>query len=199
MGKNLSGDSAAARLTHEFPPFFTADSEMLFLGSFPSVKSREQQFYYGHPQNRFWKVLTVLFADPAEAPDRDTLSDPKTAAAVLKKLGCPETREEKAAFAEKHNIALWDVIDSCVITGSSDASIKDPAVNDLSRILPQSRVRKIYINGSTAGKLFRKYMLADAEALGLSESDCIVLPSTSPANAAWTLLKLLDAWQIILK
>ncbi len=187
------------RLEHEFPPFFNDDSGMLFLGSFPSVRSRQQQFYYGHPQNRFWKILTLLYADPAEVPAWETLADPGTAAKILEKLGCPKTREEKAAFAQTHRIALWDVIDSCVITGSSDASIRDAAVNDLSLILPHSRVRKIFINGSTAGKLFRKYMLSDALSLGLSEEDCVILPSTSPANAAWTLPRLLEAWQIIRK
>ena len=183
------------RLTHEFPAFFHKDSMMLFLGSFPSVKSREQQFYYGHPQNRFWKIMTVLFAE--EEIDTEKMIDPSYAEEVFRNHKVPVTRDEKAAFAKMHHIALWDVIDSCEIEGSSDASIQNAVVNDLSLILPKSRVTKIYVNGATAYRLFRKHMLEDAIRLGLREEDCVGLPSTSPANAAWTLPKLLDAWKII--
>ena len=184
------------RLQHEFPPFFRKDSTRLFLGSFPSVKSREQQFYYGHPQNRFWKIMTILFE--GKDVDRKELTDYARAEEILQELGCPKTREEKAAFAKKHRIALWDVIDSCEITGSSDLSIRNAVVNDLSLVLPKSRIGKIYINGRTAYKLFQKHMLSDALRLGLKEEDCICLPSTSPANAAFSLCKLLEAWEIIL-
>ena len=183
------------RLTHEFPAFYDGDSEMMFLGSFPSVKSREQQFYYGHPQNRFWKIMTVLFAEEEISYER--MKDPAYAEEVFLRHRVPSSKEEKAAFAKRHHLALWDVIDSCEIEGSSDASIQNAIVNDLSLVLPKSRVKKIYVNGATAYRLFRKHMLEDAIRLGLKEEDCIGLPSTSPANAAWTLPKLLKAWEVI--
>lgn len=180
-------------LTHEFPPFFHKDSEVLFLGSFPSVKSREQQFYYGHPQNRFWKILTILYE--GQGIDRSLLADYRRAEKILEELGVPHTREEKAAFAKKHRMAIWDVIDNCTIEGSSDSSIRDVVVNDLSVILPHSRVKKICVNGGTAWKLFEKYMLEDALRLGIARENCLKLPSTSPANAAWSLPRLLDKWE----
>ncbi|MBP3737339.1 MAG: DNA-deoxyinosine glycosylase [Lachnospiraceae bacterium] len=184
-------------LTHEFPPFFHKDSEVLFLGSFPSVKSREQQFYYGHPQNRFWKVMTILYE--GRNIDRALLADYRRAEEILTELGCPRTREEKAAFAKRHHMAMWDVIDSCTIEGSSDSSIRDVVVNDLSVILPHSGVEKICVNGTAAWKLFERYMLADALRLSIARENCVKLPSTSPANAAWSLPRLLEAWEAALR
>ena len=156
-------------VTHTFEPVFNDDSRILILGSFPSVKSRENNFYYGHPQNRFWKVLAQIFE---------------------KEL--PETIEEKKAFLLEHQIAVWDVIESCTIIGSSDSSIKDVVVNDFSRVLENSKVEKIFVNGGKAYELYRKY--AEKET-GMS---AIKLPSTSPANAAWSLEKLCAAWKVIM-
>lgn len=155
-------------VTHTFEPVFNKDSKILILGSFPSVKSRENNFYYGHPQNRFWKVL----------------------ACVLEK-DVPQTIEEKKAFLLEHRIAVWDVIESCTIIGSSDSSIKDVVVNDFSKVLDNSEIETIYVNGGKAYELYHKYA---EEKIGLQ---AIKLPSTSPANAAWNLERLCEAWKVI--
>ena len=159
---------------HPFPPLYDENSKILILGSFPSVKSREMAFFYGHPQNRFWKLLSRLL----EAP-------------------FPETVPERRAFLLAHGIALWDVIASCEIHGSSDASIRNAVPNDLRQILDHAQIRQIYVNGQTAGKLYRKYQ---EKPLREAYGDCakaVVLPSTSPANAAWTMDRLMEAWRVI--
>ena len=122
------------KIEHTFEPVYDKNSKILILGSFPSVKSRENNFYYGHPQNRFWKVI----------------------AAVLK-VKPPETIEEKRMMLLEHNIAIWDVIASCSIQGSSDTSIKDVVVNDFTEILANSEIEKIYVNGGKAYELYHKY------------------------------------------
>ena len=155
-------------IVHPIPPFFSDDSKILILGSFPSVKTRESGFFYGHPQNRFWKVMAAVFQDDV-----------------------PLTVPEKRAFASRHQIALWDVIHSCDIIGSSDASIRNVTVNDLSVVLDHAPVGKIFVNGKTAEKLYKKYTEP------LIQRPAICLPSTSPANAAWTLEKLTEAWEVI--
>lgn len=159
---------------HPFPPLYDENSKILILGSFPSVKSREMAFFYGHPQNRFWKLLSRLL----EAP-------------------FPETVPERRAFLLAHGIALWDVIASCEIHGSSDASIRNAVPNDLRQILDHAQIRQVYVNGQTAGKLYRKYQ---EKPLREAYGDCakaVVLPSTSPANAAWTMDRLMEAWRVI--
>lgn len=156
------------RLEHEFPPLYNEKSKVLILGSFPSVKSRQQQFYYGHPQNRFWKLIAKI----CNELEPDTIDDKKT---LLKNYG----------------IALWDVIESCEITGSSDSSIKNAKVNDLSRILEHCDIRQIFVNGGTAYKLFEKYQKP------VIHRDAIKLPSSSPANAAWSLERLYEEWKVI--
>ena len=155
-------------ITHPFPPLYNKDSRILILGSFPSVKSREQMFFYGHPQNRFWKVISSV-------------------------LECeePETIEEKKKLLFENGIALWDVIASCEITGSSDSSIRDVKVNDLTKILKEADIRQIYVNGKTAEKYFKKYTKSQIN------RDAICLPSTSPANAAWTVERLVEKWKVI--
>lgn len=159
----------AAVETHSIPPFFGSDSQILILGSFPSVKSRESGFYYGHPQNRFWRVISALVGEPT-----------------------PETISEKQRLILTHHFALWDVIASCEITGSSDASIQHAVPNDLTPILAHSQIARVFTNGKTAGKLYDRYLLPKT---GLP-AQC--LPSTSPANAAWTFERLLEAWQAVL-
>ena len=151
---------------HNIAPVYDQDSRILILGSFPSVKSREAAFFYHHPQNRFWKVL---------------------AAVVGKEL--PGTIEEKKAFLLANRIAVWDVIGSCTIHGSSDASIRDVRPNDLGRILESASIQKICTNGGTSWKLYRKYQMP------LTGMAPIRLPSTSPANAAWSLERLVEEWQ----
>ena len=155
---------------HPIPPLYDSQSEILILGSFPSVKSREAQFFYGHPQNRFWKVIAAVCGEPV-----------------------PETVPEKKALLLSHHIALWDVIHSCDIQGSSDASIKNVVPNDLDVILSAAPVRQIYVNGKTAEKYYRKYT---QKRIG---REAVCLPSTSPANAAWGVERLIDAWEIIRK
>ena len=154
--------------THPIPPVFDAQSRVLILGSFPSVKSREAQFFSGHPQNRFWRVLSNLFGEPAG-----------------------ETPAEKTAFLLRHHLALWDVIQSCEITGSADSSIKHAVPNDLTAILQTAPVTQIFTNGKTADRLYRQYLLP---ATGM---DAVCLPSTSPANAQWSPEKLVVAWQAV--
>ena len=153
------------QVIHPFPPLFDQDSKILILGSFPSVKSREQMFFYGHPQNRFWKVMAAVFGETV-----------------------PVTIEEKKSLLSKHHIALWDVIASCEIEGSSDASISHVQPNDLSSILSEADIKKIIVNGRTAEKYYRKYIEPRID------REAICLPSTSPANAAWTLDRLTAAW-----
>lgn len=153
------------QVTHTFPALFDADCKILILGSVPSVKSREQNFYYGHPQNRFWKILAACFNAPL-----------------------PTTIEEKTAFAKAHGIALYDVVERCLIIGSSDASIQDVVPTDLSIILNETGNIPIFGNGAAACKLYGKYQ---EKSVGYP---IIPLPSSSPANAAWTLDKLISTW-----
>ncbi len=156
------------KIEHPFPPLFDARSEILILGSFPSVKSREQLFFYGHPQNRFWEVLGAVFGEEA-----------------------PITIEEKKAFLYRNKVALWDVIASCSIEGSADSSIKDAAANDIRPILAGSAVSRIFVNGGAAKKLYDRHIFP------VTRIEAICLPSSSPANAAWSLERLIEAWQII--
>ncbi|MBQ2889021.1 MAG: DNA-deoxyinosine glycosylase [Clostridia bacterium] len=153
---------------HPFGPLYNENSKVLILGSFPSVKSREENFFYGHPQNRFWKVLSKVL-------------DHKT----------PQTIDEKRELLLECGIALWDVIASCEITGSSDSSIKDVTANDISVILDAADIKKIYVNGKTAEKYFNKYIK------NKTGREAVCLPSTSPANAAWSVDRLALAWEVI--
>ena len=155
---------------HPIPPFYTKESKILILGSFPSVKSREMKFYYGHPQNRFWKVI-----------------------AKITNQNEPVTIEEKKKLLLDSNIAIWDVIASCSIQGSSDTSIKDVVVNDFSKILENSKVERIYVNGGKAYELYHKY------AEKVTGIKAVKLPSTSPANAAWGFEKLVEVWKKTIK
>lgn len=155
-------------IKHPFGAVYAPDSRILILGSFPSVKSREQNFFYGHPQNRFWRVAAAVFGDEV-----------------------PESIEDKKAFLLKNKIALWDVIASCEITGSADSSIKNTQVNDFSQILSAAKIEKIFVNGKTAEKLYNKY------AYPAVKIPCICLPSTSPANAVWSLERLIGEWSKI--
>ena len=153
---------------HEIPPVYNKNSEILILGSFPSVKSREGQFFYHHKQNRFWKVLSAVVND------------------VL-----PETVDEKKEFLLRNHIAVWDVIASCDIEGSSDSSIKNAVPNNFSDILKAAPICQIYTNGGTAYKLYHKYC---EKMTGIK---AVKLPSTSPANASYSLDRLIGKWKII--
>ncbi|MDD6012647.1 MAG: DNA-deoxyinosine glycosylase [Oscillospiraceae bacterium] len=150
---------------HPIPPLYDQNSKVLILGSFPSVKSREQMFFYGHPQNRFWKVLSAVMG-----------------------VETPKTIEEKSRFLHTNHIALWDVIASCDITGSSDSSIKNVVPNDLTDILSRADIRQIFVNGRTAEKYYNRYI---RDVIG---REAVCLPSTSPANAGWSVERLTQAW-----
>ena len=152
-------------IEHTFAPVYDADSKVLILGTLPSVKSRENHFYYGHKQNRFWKVVADLCGEPV-----------------------PETIEEKKAMLLAHHIAIWDVIQSCDIKGSSDASIKNVVPAHIERIADATPIEIVVCNGGTAGRLYKRYL---QDRTGLP---AIVLPSTSPANAAWRLERLVERW-----
>lgn len=155
-------------IIHPIQPVYDKDSKVLILGSFPSVKSREEGFFYGHPQNRFWKVTASIFDEEI-----------------------PRTPQEKKAFLIRNHIALWDVIGSCDIDGSSDSSIRNVKVNDISMILTTADIKAIYLNGKKAYHLYQQYL----EPVIQREGVC--LPSTSPANAAWNIDKLKQAWSVI--
>lgn len=151
---------------HNIQPVYNQDSTILVLGSFPSVKSREGEFFYHHPQNRFWKVLAEVFEDDL-----------------------PQTIEQKKQFLLKHHIALWDVIASCDIKGSSDSSISHVEVNDLSQIINQSHISHIYTNGNLSDQYYHRYFDFDIPVTKL--------PSTSPANATYSLQRLVEHWKVM--
>ena len=154
-------------MLHPFEPVFDKHSSILILGTFPSEKSRKYGFFYGHPQNRFWKLLTLL----------------------TKSEKIPESIEEKKSLLLKNGIALWDVIHSCDIKGSSDASITNVVPNDLSKILECANIQRIYANGEKVYRIYMKYCYKN---IG---KDIIKLPSTRPANASYNLVKLRDEWE----
>lgn len=157
-------------LHHTFAPIFDEYSEILILGTFPSVKSRESMFYYGHPQNRFWKVI-----------------------AAVQNVPVPENIQQKKELLLHAHIALWDVIESCSIRGSSDSSIRDVKANDIAGLLKNTNIRTIYGNGATACELYDCYVK------GQTGHDIVKLPSTSPANAGYSLERLCEAWKKILE
>ena len=151
---------------HNIEPLYDAESRILILGSFPSVKSRQQQFFYGHPQNRFWKVMAAIFHEPV-----------------------PVSIAEKKRLLHEHHVANWDVIQSCEIRGSADDSISDVTANDLSVILNNSPIRKILCNGTKSFDLYMKYIYPQTKIMPIK------MPSTSPANASWSLERLTEVWR----
>ena len=161
----------AGFVTHEFGAFFDKDSRVLILGTIPSPKSREQGFYYGHPQNRFWKVL----------------------ADVLGEKVVPQTVEERKKFLKRNRIALWDVLESCEIKGASDVSIRNARPNDMNRILQAADIRAIFVAGTKAAKLYKKLCMPTCGV------EAIQLPSTSPANCGCSDEKLREAYSQICK
>ncbi|MCH5317776.1 MAG: DNA-deoxyinosine glycosylase [Eubacterium sp.] len=150
---------------HPINPLFDEHSEILILGSFPSVKSREQGFFYGHPQNRFWRIMSRICGEAV-----------------------PASIDEKTRLILDNHFALWDVIHSCEITGSADSSIKNVQANDLSEILEKANIRQIFLNGKKAEALYNKYIKYNISI------PSAVLPSTSPANASWSEDRLFEYW-----
>lgn len=157
-------------IVHPIPPLFDKNSKILILGSFPSVKSREECFFYGHPQNRFWKVISRVLNEET-----------------------PVTIQKKTEMMLKHRIAVWDVIHSCEIEGSADSTIKNVVPNDLGIILENADIERIYVNGKKAEAMYKKYT---EKKIGIKAT---VLPSTSPANAAWSEDRLFEEWKKIFK
>lgn len=157
------------KVNHEIPPIYDENSKILILGSFPSVKSRENQFFYHHPQNRFWKVMASIFNEDI-----------------------PATIEDKKSLLIRNKVALWDVIKSCEIEGSSDSSIRNVVPNDINLILEKSNIQQIFCNGNKSYSLYKKYLEKDTGIKSIS------LPSTSPANARFNLDMLLHEWRVIL-
>ena len=155
------------KIVHPFAPIYDAHSRVLILGSLPSVASRQQAFYYAHPRNRFWPTMAALDG------------------ALL------ETVEQRTAFLHRRHFALWDVIASCTIAGSSDASIRDVQVNDFQPLLAATEIKTIVTTGKTAGRLYQKYAQAET---GI---EALILPSTSPANAAMSLDQLITAYRVL--
>ena len=154
---------------HPFEPLWDEHSQILILGSFPSVRSREIGFYYGHPQNHFWKLMSILYQDDM-----------------------PYSVAERKSFALKHGFALWDAIKSCTITGSSDSSIREAVPNDIAFLLRNSSIQRVFCNGCEAFKLYERYCAPEC---GMRVT---LLPSTRAANAAWSIEKLAESWKIIL-
>jgi TDG/mug DNA glycosylase family protein len=165
------GKMTLKRIEHELEPFYKKNSKILILGSFPSPKSRESKFYYGHPQNRFWKVLAAVFNDIV-----------------------PKSMLEKKFFLEKWKIALWDVIASCNIQGASDSSIKDVLYNDLHFILSRTSINLIVTTGKKADSLFKKRWVQDD---CIQNIVYLNLPSTSSANASMSLEQLIQSYKLI--
>lgn len=157
-------------ILHPIPPIYDKSSRVLILGSFPSVKSREAGFFYAHPQNRFFRVLSALFGEEL-----------------------PKTNDQRRELLLRHQIAVWDVIKSCDIIGSSDSSITNAEANDISTILDACRIQRIFTNGKTAYTLYNKHI---SPQVGIAATP---LPSTSPANAAWNMDRLIEEWKAILE
>ena len=159
-----------AQVTHPYPPVFSADSRILILGTIASPKSRETGFYYGHPANRFWRILEILF---------DT--------------EIPPTPQGRKQFLLCHNIALWDVLKSCTIVNAEDASIRNAVPNDMQAVLSAAPIRAVFTTGQTAARLYTQFCLPTHPALELHP-----LPSTSPANARYSLARLVEEYRILL-
>ena len=168
--ENFVKNMSHQKCYHTIPPIFDSNSEILILGSFPSVKSRESYFYYAHNKNRFWKVISTILGDEL-----------------------PKSDEDKKSMLLRHHIALWDVVAECMIYGSSDMTIRDVKANDISLILDNSNIKAIYTNGKTAQRLYEKFLSKKTDRV----SFC--LPSTSPANASYSLERLISEWKIITK
>lgn len=157
------------RVMHTFEPVYDENSKILILGTMPSVRSREQKFYYGHKQNRFWQVIADITGSEV-----------------------PQSIPEKKSMLLNNRIAIWDVVKECEIAGSSDASIRNVVVNDVAGLLKKSNIKKIAANGRKAAELYNRYLY------DMTGIEIIVMPSTSPANAACNLKKLCDFYKTLL-
>lgn len=156
-------------VVHTIPPLYDSHSRVLLLGSIPSPKSREVGFFYGHPQNRFWRVLAAVLGE-----------------------NVPQTIEKKRVMCLKHHVALWDTIARCDIAGASDTSIRNAVPNDIGKLVRESEISRIFATGGKSAELYRK-LIEPTLHIPVTQ-----LPSTSPANAAWSLERLIEAYRVIL-
>ena len=154
------------KVVHPFEPIYNSNSKILILGSMPSVKSREENFYYAHPQNRFWKVLAFIF-------NKDV----------------PKSIEEKTQLVLENNLALWDSVKSCEIINSAYATIKNAVPNDIVGFVRKNKINKIIFNGKKSYDIFSKFFKE------FKECELEVLPSTSPANAKFSFNDLCNIWK----
>lgn len=180
-------------ISHGFDPVFNESSRVLVLGSFPSVLSRENAFYYGNPQNRFWRVMAAVLGEEVPPNEGDAEPDDAVPGDAVPGHGrtvtLAESIELKRGLLLRHGVALWDVIESCDIKGSSDASIQNVVPARIERVTDAAPIEAVCCNGGTAGRLYKRYL---RERVGV---DAAVLPSTSPANAAWSLERLIECWR----
>lgn len=153
-------------INHPFKPIYSKYSKILILGSFPSVKSRQQNFYYAHPQNRFWKLIAKIY-----------------------KANIPNNIEEKKKLILNNNLAIWDVIKSCEIEGSADSSIQNIEVSDINELINKTDITKVVFNGNKAAESYFKYNKR------IENIEYVTLPSTSPANAQYSFERLYNIWK----
>ena len=172
-------------INHTIPPVWNSESRILILGTMPSPASREAGFFYMHPQNRFWTVVSVVFGEELKYSNKDATAPELRASAI----------QERKTFLLNHNIALWDVLSSCDIKGASDASIKNAVPNDFSEILSGSKIKQVFCTGKTSFNLWKRFCAEKYEIRFNLKSEC--LPSTSPANAAWSLVKLVETYSCL--
>ena len=166
------------KIIHQIPPVWNSESQILILGTMPSPKSREAGFFYMHPQNRFWSVMTEVFGESFKYPN----NSPDHTATIA----------ERRDFLLRHNLAMWDVLASCEITGAADSSIKNAVPNDFTEILENSQIHQIICTGKTAYNLWQKNCAAKYEPRYNLIAHC--LPSTSPANAQWSKERLVEEY-----
>lgn len=158
------------KVIHSINPVYNLDSRILVLGTMPSPKSREVGFYYSHPRNRFWPVMAAVFGEEV-----------------------PKNSEEKCSLLLRHNVALWDVLASCEIAGAQDISIRNAVPNPIEELLRSTQITAVFTTGRKAYQLYQKHCYPK------TRIEAIPLPSTSPANAAVSFERLVEAYRVILQ
>ncbi|MBR1722066.1 MAG: uracil-DNA glycosylase family protein [Treponema sp.] len=208
----MKSPTPAEKISHPIPPVWNCESRILLLVRMPSPASRRAGFFYMHGQNRFWRVLFAVFgeeltytnkgffikADSEKAEsEKSAKAHAQAQAAMLERAGLAAAIKERRDFLIRHHIALWDVLASCEIEGAADASIKNATPNDFTEIFEKSRIRRVSCTGKTAFALWQKHCADTYEERFNLTSQC--LPSTSPANAAWSLERLIEAYSVLRK
>ena len=188
----MSTSSLAEKITHPIPPVWNSESRILLLGTMPSPASRNAGFFYMHAQNRFWRVLFAVFGEKLTYTNKGFFT---TQADEQERADLAAAIKERRDFLIHHHIALWDVLASCEIEGAADASIRSATPNDFTKIFEQSKIRRVFCTGKTAFALWQKHCADTYEERFNLTSQC--LPSTSPANAAWSLEKLIEAYSVL--